>query len=188
MSDTEPELAGITCARCDKLAPITAAELRRSDDRPEDILDDPDLPVVVPTPDGWFGELEDAVEHGGEPIQHDVSEHEFSERIVCPDCATDEERTAQALGGASHARAGPRGGRASPGGGGGATRPRRPRRRRRPPGARLARDRPRRRVGCWQRFSLRCCSRFVHRPTITYRPPEMAGGRRVRAGSVRTRA
>lgn len=101
MNDTETELAGITCAKCGKVAPITAAELRRSDDRPEGILDDLDLQVIVPAPDGWYDELEDAVDPGGEPIQYDVSEHEFSGRIVCGDCVTDEERTAQALGGAS---------------------------------------------------------------------------------------
>jgi hypothetical protein len=101
------ELAGITCARCDKVAPITAAELRRSDDRPEDrpegeeILDDLDLQVIVPTPDGWYAQLEDPIDHGGEAIQHDVAEPEETGRLVCGDHATPEEVAAQALGEAS---------------------------------------------------------------------------------------
>lgn len=89
--DFEPALA--RCARCGRPAPITE----------EDVTGDggghPRRPVIVPIPDGWFGELEPGVEHD------DVSGHEFTGRIVCGDCATPEERVAQALADAEGGRA-----------------------------------------------------------------------------------
>jgi len=69
----DPRGIVVTCARCDRPAPIDPEKLRGPTFDPGDETpNDPSLPVVIVPPDGWIGDPD-------------------SDGIVCGDCATSEE-------------------------------------------------------------------------------------------------